>query len=199
MLPKPPPLILASASPARLQLLRQIGLEPLVCPSGVDERQIAEPQPATLVAVLAHAKATQVASRFSPPGVVLGCDSLLELGGVVYGKPSDAAAALAQLAQLSGKQGQLHTGHTLIDLTTGETLTRVATTQVFFAHLSPVQMQAYVRTNEPLQCAGAFALEGKGGIWVEQIIGCHSNVIGLSLPLFREMMAHLGYDLTRYW
>jgi septum formation protein len=118
---------------------------------------------------------------------------------VVYGKPHHAAAALDQLAKLSGKQGQLHTGHTLIDLTTGETLTRVATTQVFFARLTPVQMQAYVRTEEPLQCAGAFALEGRGGIWVERITGCHSNVIGLSLPLFREMMAQLGYDLTQYW
>ncbi len=196
---EPPRLILASASPARLQLLRQIGLEPLVCPSGLDESQIAQPNPATLVAALAQAKATQVASRFRPPGVVLGCDSLFELGGVVYGKPHHAAAALDQLAKLSGKQGQLHTGHTLIDLTTGETLTRVATTQVFFAHLTPVQMQAYVRTDEPLQCAGAFALEGRGGIWVERITGCHSNVIGLSLPLFREMMAQLGYDLTQYW
>jgi len=196
---KLPRLILASASPARLQLLRQIGLEPLVCPSGVDEGQFQNSDPVALVATLAEAKATQVATRFTPPAVVLGCDSLFELGGVIYGKPRDAATALAQLQHLSGRQGQLHTGHTLIDLTTGEILTRVATTQVFFARLTSEQMQAYVHTGEPLQCAGAFALEGKGGIWVERITGCHSNVIGLSLPLFREMMSQLGYDLTQYW
>ncbi|APB35058.1 Maf-like protein [Gloeomargarita lithophora Alchichica-D10] len=196
---KPPRLILASASTARLHLLRQIGLEPLVCPSGVDEAQIHDPNPQSLVATLATAKATQVAQQFSPPGVVLGCDSLFELGGVVYGKPADAPTALAQLQQLSGKQGQLHTGHTLIDLTSGETLSRVATTQVFFARLTSAQMQAYVHTSEPLQCAGAFALEGKGGIWVERLTGCPSNVIGLSLPLLREMMQQLGYDLTQYW
>jgi len=195
----PPPLILASASPARLQLLRQIGLEPLVCPSGLDERQISAPDPLTLVAALAEAKATKVATQWPPPGVVLGCDSLLALGGKVYGKPPDAAAAIAQLQQLSGQVGYLHTGHTLIDLTSGTTLTRVATTEVVFAHLTPSHIQAYVRTGEPFQCAGAFALEGKGGLWVERIHGCPSNVIGLSLPLLRTMMQELGYDLTRYW
>ena len=196
---KPPRFILASASPARRQLLRQVGIEPVVCPSGVDEAQIQHPDPLALVTALATAKATAVAQQLTPPGLVLGCDSLFELGGVVYGKPANAAKAGEQLAQLSGKQGRLHTGHTLIDLTGGETLSRVATTQVFFARLTPAQMQAYVATGEPLQCAGAFALEGKGGIWVEQISGCHSNVIGLSLPLLREMMQQLGYDLTQYW
>lgn len=196
---KPPRFILASASPARCQLLRQVGIEPLVCPSGVDEAQIHEPNPLALVARLASIKATTVAQKLTPPGLVLGCDSLFELGGVIYGKPANETKALQQLAQLSGRQGQLHTGHALIDLTTGETLTRVATTQVFFARLTPAQMQAYVATGEPLHCAGAFALEGKGGIWVEHITGCHSNVIGLSLPLLREMMQQLGYDLTQYW
>ncbi len=195
----PPPLILASASPARRQLLRQIGVEPLVCPSGLDERQITAPDPLTLVATLAEAKATKVAAQWSPPGVVLGCDSLLALGDKVYGKPPDAAAAIAQLHQLSGQVGHLHTGHTLVDLATGTTLTQVATTEVVFASLTPSQIQTYVRTGEPLQCAGAFALEGKGGVWVERIHGCPSNVIGLSLPLLRAMMHQLGYDLTGYW
>lgn len=195
----PPRLILASASPARRQLLRQIGIEPVVCPSGVDEEAITAPDPQTLVRTLATAKAQAVARRFDPPGVVLGCDSLLELDGVVHGKPETPEAAVAQLEKLSGRHGHLHTGHTLIDLGTGETLSRVATTQVFFARLTPAQISAYVQTGEPLQCAGAFALEGKGGLWVERLTGCPSNVIGLSLPLLREMMQHLGYDLTQYW
>ncbi|MCS6783514.1 MAG: Maf family nucleotide pyrophosphatase, partial [Gloeomargarita sp. SKYG98] len=167
----PPQFILASASPARRQLLRQIGIEPVVCPSGVDEAAITAPDPVTLVRTLATAKAQAVARRFEPPGVVLGCDSLFELDGAVYGKPPDPDAAIAQLEKLSGRHGHLHTGHTLIDLSSGESLTRVATTQVFFARLTPDEIRAYFQTGEPLQCAGAFALERYGGMWVERLTG----------------------------
>ena len=195
----PPKFVLASASPARRQLLQAAGIKPLVCQSNFDESQIQIADPAELVQTLAYHKAKSVAEKFQEPALVLGCDSVLALGGEIHGKPANPTEAIARWQKMRGQTGQLFTGHALIDLEQDKTLVRHQVTQVDFAPLSDRQIAAYVATGEPLQCAGCFALDGRGGLFVDKIDGCHSNVIGLSLPLLRQMLDALGYDVTDLW
>jgi septum formation protein len=193
-----PPFVLASASSARRRLLQLAGIEPIVYPSAFDESQVRELNASVLVQKLAEGKALAVAPKF-PDALVLGCDSVLALHGEIHGKPAHIEEAIARWKQMRGRVGELYTGHALIDRTQGKTLVRCGMTQVQFANVSDRQIEAYVATGEPMNCAGCFALEGKGGLFVEKLTGCHSNVIGLSLPLLRQMIAELGYDVTDYW
>ncbi|NJK28567.1 MAG: septum formation inhibitor Maf [Coleofasciculaceae cyanobacterium SM2_3_26] len=193
-----PTFVLASASTARRQLLETIGIVPVIQPSHFDEDSVPLTEPQSYVETLARCKAEIVAAQFDR-ALVLGCDSILAVRGEIHGKPQDAEEALARWQAMRGQIGELHTGHVLIDRTQGKTLVRSRMTQVHFAQASDRQIRAYIATAEPLRCAGAFAIDGKGSLFVEKIVGCHTNVIGLSLPLLREMMAELGYDATDYW
>lgn len=193
-----PSFVLASASPARRRLLQMAGIEPIVCPSDFDESQIWEPNASVLVQKLAQGKAAVVADQF-PDALVLGCDSVLALNGEIYGKPAHPEEAIARWQQMRGRVGELYTGHALLDRTQAKSIVRCEMTQVHFAQVSDRQIIAYVNTGEPMHCAGCFALEGRGGLFIEKLMGCHSNVIGLSLPLLRQMVAELGYDITNYW
>ncbi|MFM7236712.1 MAG: Maf family protein [Cyanobium sp.] len=199
-------LLLASASPARRRLLEQAAVPHRVKVSGVDEEALQDPDPLQLVQRLAQAKAVAVrntlgaaeAEAEADVEAVLGCDSLLVFEGEVFGKPGDPAEALARWRRMAGGWGELHTGHCLLSGPghrpadgSGAWLTTV-TTRVQFAPLSEGEIMAYVDTGEPLQCAGGFALEGRGGLVVERIEGCFSNVIGLSLPLLRRWLVELG-------
>jgi len=184
-------LVLASASPARHRLLRQAQIAHRVLVSGVDEGAIAHSDPLQLVQRLAEAKATAVAevvagARSADP--VLGCDSLLVVGDEVFGKPRHREEAMARWQRMAGGWGVLHTGHCLLGGATGRQLA-VVSTRLRFAALGPAEIEAYVDSGEPLQCAGGFALEGRGGPLVERIEGCYSNVIGLSLPLLRRWLS----------
>ena len=193
------PLLLASASPARRRLLEQARIPHHVQVSGVDEDAITADDPVQLVQALAEAKADAVhrqlvdAHQLVGLSGVLGCDSVLAFRGEVFGKPADADEAMARWQQMAGGWGELHTGHCLLTEGCGAGLpaqSATITTRVQFASLSDAQIAAYVATGEPLQCAGAFALEGVGGLVVERIEGCFSNVIGLSLPLLRRWLGH---------
>jgi septum formation protein len=194
-----PTFVLASASPARRQLLEIAGIQAQVRVSQFDESTVQETQPADLVQTLAFEKARRVAAHCPEPSLVLGCDSVLALGGKIYGKPADKVEAIARWQQMRGRVGDLYTGHALIDLSQTKTIVRCQVTQVQFAEVSDHQIAAYVETGEPLACAGCFAIDGKGGLFIESIQGCHSNVIGLSLPLLRKMLRDLGYDITDFW
>jgi septum formation protein len=195
---KMPKFILASASKARLRLLQNVGIEAIVLPSDFDESLVNISDPKELVQTLALRKGETVAAQ-QTEGLVLGCDSVLAIDGEIYGKPADAAEAIARWQKMRGRIGQLLTGHALIDLQQSKTLVSCQVTEVYFAEVSEKQIAAYVATGEPLKCAGCFALEGKGGLFIEKISGCHSNVIGLSLPLLRQMLEKLGYDVTDFW
>ncbi|MFB2881655.1 Maf family protein [Floridanema aerugineum] len=195
---KMPTFILASASPARRRLLQNVGINPIVLPSDFDESLVNISNPQELVKTLALRKGETVAAQ-QTQGLVLGCDSVLAINGEIYGKPADADEAIARWQKMRSKVGELLTGHALIDLQQGKTLVRCQVTEVYFASVSDRQIAAYVATGEPLKCAGCFALEGKGGLFIEKISGCHSNVIGLSLPLLRQMLDQLGYDVTDFW
>ncbi|MCP9917004.1 Maf family protein [Cyanobium sp. ATX 6F1] len=200
-------LLLASASPARRRLLEQAAIPHRVRVSGIDEEAIQAAEPAQLVQLLARAKAEAVAAlEVGLAGEagrlpVLGCDSVLEFEGEVFGKPRDAADAEARWSRMAGHWGELHTGHCLLrpDLLRPELLRpgpapllATVTTRVLFAPLGADEISAYVATGEPLNCAGGFALEGRGGLHVERIEGCFSNVIGLSLPLLRRWLLAEG-------
>jgi septum formation protein len=188
-----PMLVLASASPARRRLLEQAAIPHRVQVSGVDEEAITDPDPCTLVQQLARAKAEAVAAALADGADgVLGCDSLLVFEGEVFGKPADAAEAQARWRRMAGGWGELITGHCLLPGRHGAvaSLPRLAVvlTRVQFASISAAEIDAYVSSGEPLHCAGGFALEGRGGLLVERIEGCFSNVIGLSLPLLRRWL-----------
>ncbi len=193
--------VLASASPARLATLRKAGLDPQVIVSGVDEDQLDGLPPRELALQLAQLKCAAVAARddLPEPAVVLGCDSVLELDGQALGKPDDAADAINRWQAMRGRSGVLHTGHALTDTATGTTVSRTASTIVHFADVSDAEIAAYVATGEPLHVAGAFTVDGLGGAFVTGIEGCHHNVVGVSLPLVRDLLAELGHSWTGFW
>ncbi len=194
-------LVLASASPARLATLRSAGVEPVVIVSGVDESQVADVPPAELALQLAELKSAAVAARDELPegALVLGCDSVLELDGQTLGKPEDEHEARARWRQMRGRRGVLHTGHALHDARTGKVAAATASTVVHFADVTDDEIDAYVATGEPLHVAGAFTVDGLGGAFVSGIEGDHHNVVGLSLPLLRELLAELGHSWTDLW
>lgn len=194
-------LVLASASPARLQTLRNAGLEPVVIVSGVDESQLDGLPPAELALQLAELKSAAVAGRTDLPAdaLVLGCDSVLELDGAALGKPADADEAIERWRSMRGRTGVLLTGHCLTDTATGRVAAATAATTVHFAQVSDEEVTAYVATGEPLAVAGAFTVDGLGGAFVTGIEGDHHNVVGVSLPLLRELVAELGHSWTELW
>jgi len=193
-------LVLASASPARLRLLTGAGFAPEVIVSGVDEDGFEAPDLPALVTALAEAKAKAVAARPEAVGaVVVACDSLLDVDRVAYGKPADPAEARARLQLLRGRSAILRTGHCLIDTATGRRTSGAAATEVAFARFTDDELDAYLATGEPLHVAGAFTLDGRSAPFVERIIGDHGNVIGLSLPLFRSLLAEIGLTVMDLW
>ena len=191
--------MLASASPARLSTLRSAGLDPEVVVSGVDEAEVTADKPQELALVLAERKAQAVAARLDGAALVVGCDSVLELEGQAYGKPVSADEAVRRWRAMRGSCGVLHTGHCVVDTATGRTRSATESTVVHFADPGDEEIEAYVATGEPLHVAGAFTIDGLGGAFVRRIEGDPHNVVGISLPLLREMLADLGVAWPDLW
>ncbi|MFI2838171.1 Maf family protein [Mycolicibacterium sp. PDY-3] len=203
-------LVLGSASSGRLAVLRSAGVDPLVVVSDVDEDAIiaalSDSGPPEVVAALAAAKAERVVELLDPAiaadCVVVGCDSMLEIDGVLSGKPGTAAAARRQWQASAGRTGLLHTGHTVLRVVAGAVAgraERTGTTTLHFGSPTDAELQAYLDTGEPLYVAGAFTLDGLGGWFVDRIEGDPSNVIGISLPLLRKLLAGLGISVAALW
>ena len=195
--PGTPQFILASASKARRLLLVSAGIHPFVYPSNFDESQVPFTDPPEYVNTLARSKADTVATQY-PNALVLGCDSVLAFNGQILGKPESREDAIARWLSMRGRIGDLYTGHALL-APGGKSLVYSAVTRVYFANIDQPTIEAYVDSGEPMHCAGAFAIDGRGGLFIEKLEGCHSNVIGLSLPLLRDMIEELGYRVTDFW
>lgn len=209
-----PRLVLASQSPARLKTLAAAGIDAEVIVSGVDESTVDSTDPPTLCLMLARLKAHAVADRLRGTGrldtgghraepvpgtLVLGCDSVLAFAGEVLGKPADGAEAVRRWQQMRGHDGILYTGHCLLDVAAGREAEAVAATTVHFADITDAEIEAYVATGEPLRVAGAFTIDGLGGPFVERIDGDPGTVIGLSLPLLRQLLARFETPITALW
>jgi nucleoside triphosphate pyrophosphatase len=199
-------LVLASASPARLALLRAAGLAPDVMVSGVAEDGVAGLTAAEAARTLAERKSEAIARRLAggtlpgrPVPLVIGCDSLLTIDGDLRGKPESADQARAWWREQRGRSGVLTTGHAVVDLATGRRTSGVADTVVRFGCPSDAEIEAYIATGEPLAVAGACTIDGYGAPFVAGIDGDHGTVIGLSLPLLRELLADLGIAITDLW
>ena len=198
-------LILASASQSRKKLLENCQIEFLQISSNFDESLIKDENTPNLALELSFQKAFMLSENIQKISLprkfddsylkILGCDSIFEFKGEAYGKPSNKEEAFSRWTKMSGEFGFLHTGHTLIignfDSTANmfkitQTIKKTISSRVYFSNLEDWEIKSYVDTNEPLYCAGGFALEGIGGKYIEKIEGCFSNVMGLSLPWLRK-------------
>ncbi|QBS43160.1 nucleoside triphosphate pyrophosphatase [Nocardia sp. CS682] len=202
--------VLASASPARREVLRSAGIDPIVRVSDVDEDAIAAALPEgtapdVVVVELARAKAAAVAAtipELAADCVVVGCDSMLLVDGELQGKPHTAEVARARWGEMAGRSADLVTGHCVLRLQDGRITAEAidcSSTTVHFAKPEPDELDAYIATGEPLQVAGAFTLDGLGGWFVDRIDGDPSSVIGIGLPLLRRLLGDVGVAVTQLW
>jgi septum formation protein len=203
--------VLASASPGRRMVLRQAGIEPVVLVSGVDEDVVIAAQrpdaaPGDVANALARAKAEQVARQLdtdlSANCVVIGCDSMLHIGGALRGKPASVAEAKQQWKVMSGRSGTLYTGHCVIRIDQGSAAqceVEFGSTTVHFGAPTDAELDAYLGTGESLRVAGGFTIDGLGGWFVDGIDGDPSNVIGLSLPTMRALFTRVGCSIAELW
>lgn len=205
-------LVLASTSPARLRLLRDAGIDPIVIPPEVDEELVGDmalaagqiANTADLVLLLAKAKAEAVVKNpLAKDALIIGCDSALDLDGESLGKPLEPDIAIERWKAMRGRTGRLYTGHWLIDNRVEKDMPpatgRATSTTVHFADISDVEILAYVGTGEPLRVAGAFTIDGLGGAFIRAIEGDAHTVVGLSLPTLRELTISLGVDYPSLW
>ena len=181
------PLILASGSPRRREILDQMGLSYTVDVSDVDESFVGSPE--MMVAELSRRKAEAVAERHEN-SLVLAADTIV-YDGAILGKPGTPEIAKEMLKDLSGRMHSVFTGMTLVNTATHHSLTRVCETRVYFVSMTDTEIDEYVATGEPLDKAGAYAIQGRGGMFVERIEGSYSNVVGLPMAQLRRMLSEI--------
>lgn len=189
-------IILASSSPSRLRLLESVGVKPEVIVSGIDEEspEFNSLSPSDLVIKLASLKANAVKSRAPINSLIIGCDSTFDFNGKSLGKPLNRENAIERSKLLSGKFGYLHTGHCIIDVKNGKEINKLSGAKVQFAEMTNEEIVDYVDSGEPLNVAGGFTLDGLSAPFITSIEGDPSGIIGLSLPLLRNMVMSLGYS-----
>lgn len=207
-------LILASQSPARTKLLSNAGIAHEVLVSDVDEDAVQArygvTDPHDTALLLARAKAEAVASLPEAEGaLVIGCDSVFEFDGEAHGKPYTAEVAKERILRMSGSMGVLHTGHWLVDCRdtdapgsgtgTGATLGAVTSAEVHFMEMSEDEIDTYIGTGEPLQCAGSFTIDGYGGAFIRKVDGDPHTVVGLSISTLRGLLSQAKVDVTELW
>ena len=193
-------LVLASQSPSRRMLLEQGGVRPVLRPAHIDEDAVIASlhsvDAATTVSTLARAKAETAIAEF-PDDVVVGCDSMLLLDGELLGKPHTVEATIERWKAQRGKEAQLLTGHAV--WFGGEWVVDTVATTIRFGDVSDADIEAYARSGQPLECAGAFTLEALGSWFIDAIEGDPTSVIGLSMPLLRRCLYRFGLDASDFW
>lgn len=195
--------VLASASPARTRLLTDAGVAHVIYVSDVDEQGAVDSagwvDAHAVAGGLAVAKARNVAAELGAGHLVLGCDSVFDIGGEIHGKPADASQARQRWERMRGGDGILYTGHHVIDTTSGLEVTRVAASTVYFADPTDAEIDAYIATGEPLRVAGGVTIDALGAPFISRIDGDHSNVMGLSIPTLRLMLMDIGIAWPTLW
>jgi septum formation protein len=191
-----PTIVLASQSTSRLRLLQGAGLSPKVMVSYVDEETefFNEMAPKDMVIALAITKAHTVLEKIDFPAIVIGCDSTFDVDGQSFGKPGTPELAVERAKKISGRSGLLHTGHCVIDTTSGKEIADRVTTKVHFSKMSDTEIDDYVASGEPLHVAGGFTLDGFGSPFIPVIEGDYTSVVGISMPFLRSAMVQLGYS-----
>lgn len=183
-------LILASASPRRLQLLEQLGMRPQVKPSRVEEHMTGEETPAELVMSLSGQKALDVASREPEGSLVLGADTVVAVDGRVLGKPASEEEAVQMLRMIQGRTHQVYTGVTIVRAGTGKARTFAEETQVEVYPMDDQEILSYVETKDPMDKAGAYGIQGVFAAHVRGIRGDYNNVVGLPIGrVYQELKA----------
>lgn len=187
-----PTLVLASGSPRRIEMLRGLGLDPVVRPVDIDESPLAGEEAEAYVLRLARAKARE---RVEPDELILAADTIVVLDGALLGKPGDEAEARRMLGSLAGRDHQVLTGVALVEPATDRSADAVVSTEVRIRPLNEAEIAWYVATGEPMDKAGSYAIQGLGALVVESIAGNYSNVVGLPLPEVDRLFRRLGYSL----
>ncbi len=187
-------IILASASPRRTELLTQMGVSYRVIPADVDETVDQPLSPAEMVRELAFRKALAISALY-PSALVIGADTLVAYGEHILGKPNSSEHAFEMLSMLNGKCHEVYTGIALICHTGGINITASECSQVCFRKVDEQLLHRYVATGEPMDKAGAYAIQGHGAVLVEKVVGCYNNVVGLPTALLSGYLEKLGVDL----
>ena len=180
-------LVLASESPRRLQLLRQIGLEPEVIPPNINEDEVTDSSIIHLIQKLAESKGRSIAEKVED-GITISADTIVALGDRVIGKPAGRDEAINMLRELSGKMHTVLTAIFILSTPSSYSITDYVQTKVYFRTLSEKEIMLYVDTAKPLDKAGAYGIQDSGALFVQKIEGCYNNVMGFPLTRFYEMM-----------
>jgi septum formation protein len=190
-------IILASTSPRRHGLAQQMGLEFEIVPSGYEEDMSMDMGPDELAMALAYGKAKDVAEKTNE-GIVLGVDTFISFNGQKLGKPKTEEKARELLKSFSGKELQVYSGVVLIDCETGQEIKDFEVSEVKFKELSDEEIENYIKTGEPLDKAGAFAIQGLGSIFIEKVNGCYANIVGLPIANVYKNLKKLGVNIFEY-
>lgn len=183
-----PLFVLASKSPRRKELLKNIGISAEIVPASIDESSVTYRSPQELVTRLAFLKATDVARSFGKNTYVIGADTVVSLDGKIFGKPRDIEDARRMLAALSGKTHSVYTGYCVVCPKSGAAVSKYEETKVTFRPMSEDEINAYIKTREPMDKAGAYGIQGKGSIFVEKIEGDYFNVVGLPVCALGKLL-----------
>lgn len=184
-------IVLASTSPRRIRLLEQTGL-PFEAVAPLSDESSVHPDPRTRVMENASAKARSVEAR--GPGVIVGADTVVYIDGEILGKPTSDDEATEMLRKLSGRVHKVFTGVAVIDIESGREAHGCEETMVHIMRLSGEEIRRYVELGEPDGKAGAYAIQGFGAVFVDRVVGCYHNVVGLPLSLLWKMIAGMGHD-----
>ena len=183
-------IILASASPRRRELLKHLGLTFEVIPSKIEEDVKDGEEPCEHVLRLARLKAQEIA-RDQDSAVIIGADTIVVLGGEILGKPKDEEEAFAMLSQMSGRVHRVFTGFCVLDASDGSEYSEAVESKVRFKHLTPEEIRGYIKTGEPMDKAGAYAVQGRGSYMIKEIQGSYTNVVGLPLCELFEVLSRV--------
>ncbi len=191
-------IILASGSPRRKKILEQIGLKFSVEKSNYEEKRIADSPPSQIVEFLSLEKANLLAVKYED-AIIIGADTLVVLNGEILGKPKSEEDAGEMLRKLRNKTHTVVTGFTVLDTKSGRSVTKHVETKVKFKDLSEMEISAYVETGEPMDKAGGYGIQDKGGLFIEEMDGDYFNIVGLPLFAVSETLREFGIDITEAW